>query len=164
MNKLVIEIKWAVIFFIMALAWMYLEKITGLHSEYISKHAVLTNLFAIPAVAVYLLALLDKRKNYYGGAMTFLQGFISGLIITLIFTIMNPVSQILIAKIISPDFFKNAIEYAVNSGKMTHETAMGYFNLKSYIIQGFIGAPVMGTATSALVAVFIRSGKKSSTK
>ena len=61
------EIKWAIIFTVIMLMWMTLEKVIGLHSEHIDKHAIYTNFFCIPAIAVYVFALLDKRKtDYYG--------------------------------------------------------------------------------------------------
>jgi hypothetical protein len=43
---------------------MLREKGLGLHSRHIDKHMIYTNFYAIP-VGVYVLALLDKRKNYY---------------------------------------------------------------------------------------------------
>jgi hypothetical protein len=48
--KYKVEIKWGVIFFLMTLVWMFLEKIAGLHDQYIDKHPVYTNLIAIPAI------------------------------------------------------------------------------------------------------------------
>ena len=45
-----IEIKWALIFSVMGLLWMLLEKLSGLHGKYIDYHQYLTNLFAIPAI------------------------------------------------------------------------------------------------------------------
>jgi hypothetical protein len=55
-----IEIKWAVIFAIVGLLWMFGEKLAGLHDEHINKHPSYSFLFAIPAIAVYVFALLDK--------------------------------------------------------------------------------------------------------
>ena len=115
MKRISIEIKWALIFVIIQLLWMLLERVAGLHGENIDKHAMFTNFFAIPAIAVYLIALLDKRKNHYGGFMTYGQGFISGVIITVIVTILSPLTQYIICTVISPDYFRNATEYAVSS-------------------------------------------------
>ncbi len=61
-----------------------MERIPGLLDVHLDKHAIFTNLVAIPAIAIYVIALLDKRKTDYGGYMTYKQGFISGIIITLI--------------------------------------------------------------------------------
>lgn len=156
MKNLRIEVKWAVIFVLTALAWMLLERLAGLHGEHIDRHMIYTNFFAIPAITVYVLALRDKRNNFYGGVITYGQSFISGLIITALVTLANPLTQYLVSTVVTPDFFANAIDYAVRSGKMTQAEAEGYFNLGSYIMQGFIGTPVMGLITTAVVSLFIK--------
>ena len=150
------EIKWAVIFTVMSLAWMAFEKMMGWHDQHIDKHATYTNFVAIPAIAVYVLALLDKRKNHYGGHMSYAQGFMSGLVITAIVTLLSPLTQYITSTVVTPEFFSNATKYAVNSGAMTQEAAEEYFSLKNYIIQGLIGAPVMGVITTLIVAIFTR--------
>lgn len=160
MKKFKTEFKWAIIFVIMTLLWMLLERLTGLHSTHIDKHVIFTNFIAIPAITIYVFALLDKRKKYYGGAMSYLQGFVSGLIITLIVTLLSPLTQYITSSIITPDFFNNAIQYSVSKGMMTLENAEAYFNLQNYIIQGLIGAPIMGIITSAIVAIFTRKKLK----
>ncbi|MCA1801483.1 MAG: DUF4199 domain-containing protein [Rhodothermaceae bacterium] len=156
MNKYKVEIKRAFIFIGMMLTWMILERLAGLHGSNIDKHAIFTNFIAIPAVAIYVLALLDKRKTDYNGSMTYKQGFMSGLIITVIVTIFSPLIQILIAYVISPDFFANMIVYSVQEGKMTQQEAEAYFNLQSYLVQVLIGTPFMGLITTAVVALFTR--------
>lgn len=156
MKNLKIEIKWAIIFALMTLLWMVLEKAVGLHDVHIDKHMTYTNFFAIPAIAVYVFALLEKRKNYYHGKMTYMQGFICGLIITLFVTILSPLTQYITSTFITPDYFQNAIATGVSTGKTTQEAGEAYFNLENYIIQGLIGAPVMGMITTAIVAIFTR--------
>lgn len=156
MRKLTTEIKWAIVFALVSLAWMLGEKLTGLHSTHIDKHATYTNFFALPAIALYVFALLDKRRNQYGGAMTWKQGFISGLFVTLFVTLLSPLTQLITSLVITPEFFPNVIAYAVSSGQMTEAEAAQHFNLESYIKMGFIGAPLMGIVTSAIVALFTR--------
>lgn len=156
MRKYGIEIKWGIIFALVILLWMWLEKSMGLHNENIEKHATLTNIFAVPAIIIYLLALLDKRSNHYQGKMTWVQGFISGLIVTAVVTVLTPVNQYIIHTYISPEYFENATRFAVESGKMTSEQAKDYFNFKSYISQSLLGAVVMGVVTSAVIAIFVR--------
>ena len=160
MKNIRIEIKWALIFAAMSLTWMLIEKLAGLHDAHIDKHPIYTNFIAIPAIAVYVLALNDKRKNFYGGSMSYKQGFISGLILTLFVTLLSPLTQYITSTIITPDFFANAIEYAVSNSKTSREAAEAYFSLKNYIVQGLIGAPVMGIITTAIVAIFTRGRKK----
>jgi hypothetical protein len=61
MEKFKIEIKWALLFSLMSLLWMLLEKLSGLHGKYIDYHMYLTNLYAIPAIWVMVLRLRIKR-------------------------------------------------------------------------------------------------------
>ena len=156
MKKIGIEIKWGILFTVIALLWMIGEKAAGLHDENIDKHYIVTNFFAIIAIAVYVVAILDKRKNYYDGKMTYKQGFITGLFVTLVVAILTPLSQYITNAVITPDYFDNMIAYTVESGKMTQEAAEANFNMKSYIIQSSIFAPVVGVITSAIVAIFTR--------
>jgi hypothetical protein len=109
------------------------------------------------AIAIYVFALLDKKRNFYGGKMTYMEGFKSGLIITLVVVILSPLSQYITSTYITPDFFKNIIEYSVSSGKMEEQAAEEYFNLQKYMIQSVIGAAIMGLITTAIVVFFVRS-------
>jgi len=156
MNNFKIELKWAFIFMAMMLLWMVLERLAGLHDVHIDKHESYTNFVAIPAILVYVLALLNKRRVYYGGSMSYVQGVISGLIITLIVTLFTPLTQYITSAVITPEYFNNVIKYAVEQGKMTQPEAEGYFNLKNYIIQSTIFAPIMGIVTTLIVAFFVK--------
>lgn len=158
MKKYSIEIKWALVFIIMTLLWMLLEKLAGLHSTHIDKHMYLTNLFAIPAVIVMVLALKDKKRNFYKGRMSYKQGLVSGIIISVIIAILSPLSQWITSYIISPEYFPNVIEYSLKTGyHKTREAAEAYFNYKNYAVQGTIGALVMGIVTTAIAMIFIRT-------
>ncbi|MDP3929054.1 MAG: DUF4199 domain-containing protein [Bacteroidota bacterium] len=157
MKSFEIEIKWAFIFILVGLFWMVLERIFGLHDIHIAKHAIYTNFVAIPAVAVYVYALLDKKKNYYKGKMSYRQGLVSGIFLSVGVTVLTPLSQLITSTLISPNYFNNVINYVVEKGQMTQEQAADYFNLKSYIIQGVFFAPVMGVLTSLIVAFAVKS-------
>lgn len=152
-----IEIKWGVLFILVGLIWMVFEKTMGWHDVHIADHATYSMFIAPIAIAIYVFALLDKKRNFYGGKMTFLQGFIAGLIITLVVVILSPLSQYITSTYITPDYFKNVIDFSVSSGKMERQAAEEYFNLRSYMIQSVIGAAVMGLITSAVVAFFVKS-------
>ena len=156
MKKVWIEVKWALIFVAVSLLWMYLEKAFGLHDEHIAQHAMYTNLFAIPAIGIYVFALLDKLKNFHHGSMTYKQGLKTGLIITLFVTILSPLTQYITSYFITPEYFPNAIDHAVNSGMMERPEAEAFFSYENYMRQGLIFAPVMGIITTAIVAIFIR--------
>ncbi|MBC9794734.1 DUF4199 domain-containing protein [Sinomicrobium weinanense] len=160
MKKRGIEIKWGILFAVIGLIWMILERSMGLHDENIEKHATYTNFFGILAVAVFVAGLLDKRKNYYNGVMSWKQGFISGLVITLIITILSPITSYITHTYITPGYFPNMQEYTVETGKMTQEIAGKYFSLGSYILQSAIFGLVAGVITSAVVALFVRKKAK----
>lgn len=159
MKNIGIEIKWALVFMAMSLAWMLMEKVAGLHDTHIDKHAMYTNFIALPAILVYVFALLDKRDNFYQGYITYRQAFVCGLIITAIVTLLSPLTQYITTVAITPGYFPNAIRYAVAEGAMTQQEAEDFFSLRHYIVQGLIGAPLMGLMTTAVVAVFIRRSK-----
>jgi len=117
---------------------------------------IVTNLIMSTAIIIDVLALKDKRDNHYGGTMTWLQGFKTGMIMAVIVAILSPVVQLMISKVISPDYFQNAIAHAVESGNSTLEAASAYFNLNNYLMQGAIGAIFMGAITAAIVALFVK--------
>ncbi|MGB5942330.1 MAG: DUF4199 domain-containing protein [Leeuwenhoekiella sp.] len=156
MGKVAIEIKWAIIFTVLSLIWMVFEKSMGWHDENIADHAIYTNFFGLVAVLVYVMAIRDKRDNYYGGVMTWKQGFFSGFILSAFVAIISPLAQYITHEWITPNYFKNVIAYAVNTGEQTQEEAEAYFNLGSYILQSVIFAFVIGLLTSAVVALFVR--------
>lgn len=62
MKNFKIEIKWALIFILTSLVWMALEKALGWHDEKIADHSTLTNIFAIPAIAIYVLLCWTREK------------------------------------------------------------------------------------------------------
>ncbi|MCF4102101.1 DUF4199 domain-containing protein [Gillisia sp. M10.2A] len=159
MKNFKIEIKWGLLFVLAGLLWMLFEKSMGWHDALIADHAWYTNLFAFVAILIYVLALKDKKKNFYDGRMTWQQGFISGVVITAIVALFAPISQYVTATYISPEYFNNMIAYSVDNSTMSQEQAEAYFNLKSYVIQAIFGALAMGVVTSAIVAFFVKSKK-----
>lgn len=156
-----IEIKWAFIFTGVGLLWMVLEKLFGLHGENIDYHLYLTNLFAIPAIWIMVLALKDKKKNFYGGKMSYKQGLISGIILSLIIASLSPLSQYITTYLITPEYFPNVIKRSVELEYYSTTTeAAAYFNYKNYATQGVIFSLLMGVATTAIAMVFIKTKNK----
>lgn len=160
MKNLKIEVKWAIIFSIVALCWMVLEKVSGLHGKYIDYHLYLTNLFAIPAIIVMVKELKEKKNVFYNGDMSYRQGFISGTILSVFIALLSPLTQWITSNIITPEFFPNVIKRSVETGyyKTTAE-AEAFFNYQNYAQQGMIGALVMGIITTAIAMLFLRSKK-----
>lgn len=158
MKKIAIEFKWAILFSIMTLVWMVIEKLSGLHGKYIDYHLYLTNLYAIPAIWMMVLALKDKKQNYYQGNMTYLQGIVCGLILSVIIAILSPGVQWIISYVISPEYFPNVIKRSVEIGYFKTKTeAEANFNYVNYAKQSAIAALVMGLLTTAIAMIFLKS-------
>jgi hypothetical protein len=158
-KKFQIEIKWGILFILSGLVWMGMEKSLGWHDALLEQHASLTMFYAPIAIALYVLALRDKRRSYYQGEMTYLQGLISGLVLTLVVVLLTPLSQYISHEYISPDYFPNIIRLTVEKGEMSQAEAEIHFSLKSYIQQSVAFAAFMGLMTSSVVAFFTRSVK-----
>ena len=159
MNKFGIEIKWGFFFSLASMIWMILEHTVGLHDVYISKQPVYTNLFALVAIGLYTVALLDKKKNYFSGVMTWKQGFISGVVLSIVICVFSPLVQYVSYVWISPGFFDNIIKYSVKNKVQTQAQADAYFTLNNYVVQGIYGSLSMGVITSAVVAQFVKTRK-----
>jgi hypothetical protein len=155
MKKIIIEIKWGLLFTVAALLWMVFEKAMGWHGPRIADHAIYTNLFAFVAIIVYVFALMDKRKNYYGGYMSWKQGFLSGMVLSVVIALLTPLSQYITLEWISPEYFENVINYSVETGELSREEAESKFNLPVYIYSSFGFALIVGAVTSAVVAIFV---------
>lgn len=153
------EIKWAVIFTVVALLWVSLEKLSGLHDTHIALHAYLTNLFFFPAVAVYVFALKEKRRKL-NGAATYGQLFISGLLMSVFVGLLSLGSSYVTHTIISPDYFANVSKFSVEKGMLTEEAAAQQFNLKSYMMMGAVFSVIAGIITTAVVAAFVKRKQK----
>jgi len=160
MKNITIETKWAILFSLVGLLWIVLEKLSGLHGKYIDYHLYLTNLFAIPAITLLVLALKDKKKNFYSGQMNYKQGLISGIVLSIIIALLSPLTQWITSYVISPEYFPNVIKRSVEIGYFkTKAAAEANFNYQNYAVQGAIGALVMGIATTAIAMIFIRTKK-----
>lgn len=160
MKNIKIEIKWAIIFSIVGLLWMVLEKLSGLHGKYIDYHLYLTNLFAIPAIWMMVLALKEKKRKYYSGQITYKQGLISGIILSAVIALLSPLTQWITSYVITPEYFPNVIKRSVEIGYYsTTEEARANFNYKNYATQGAIFAFVTGLVTTAIAMIFIRTKK-----
>lgn len=138
------------------LMWTLMEMLVGLHGEHIDQHPVYTNFFALVAIVVYYLALKDKRDNFYNGKMTYLQALLTGVGISVVVTILSPLGMWLTHTLITPEYFETAIQYSVDSNIYTREEAEDYFNLKNYMIQATLFAPILGIGTTAVLAIFLK--------
>lgn len=158
MINLKVELKWALIFALVSLLWMMLEKASGLHDNYIDYHMYLTNLFLIPAIYLFRRALKDKKISVYNGVMSYKQGLMSGVVMSVIIALISPATQWITTYIITPEYFPNVIKRSVELGYYkTTEEAAAYFNYANYAKQGAFGMLFMGIIISAIAMIFLRT-------
>ena len=156
MKNYKVEMKWALTFAAMTLLWAVIEKTAGFHDELMSQQSVFGAFILIPAVIIYLLALKDKRSKFYDGLMSYKQGLLSGLILSIMIGIISMLTSIIILTIISPDYFSNAIRYSVSNSIMTQSQAESQYNISGYIITGAIAAVITGIVITAILMLFLK--------
>jgi hypothetical protein len=157
MGRFRIEIKWAVIYTLFFIFWILLEKALGFHDENIKNQLFFSYVFIIPMLTIYALEHNDKKKNTYKNVINWSQGFISGCYMSLFICFLSPFAQYICFEFISPNYFKNAIEYVVSSKIMTLENASNYFSLKSYIIRGAFSGISSGIIVASIMAYFLQT-------
>lgn len=157
MKKYAVEIKWAVVFSVVTLAWVFLEKSVGLHGPHIAKQPLYTYLFAPVAIAIYALAIREKKFKTFSGILTWRQGLVSGIYLSAFIAILNPLVQYLSFVVISPEFLPNMIRYVTDKNLMTPAQAQLMYSLNTLYLQGAFGALSMGIVTAAAVSYFVRT-------
>lgn len=160
MEKFKIEFKWAIIYSICLLIWMCFEKAMGWHTEKIKFQPIYTMLFGVVSIVIYILALRNKKKDYYNDQIDWKQGFLSGVILSLFVAILTPIVLFITFEYISPDFFSNIINYKVENSKMTLEDAQKYFSFSNYIYTNTFSTLSNGIVLSAIISFFIKSKTK----
>jgi hypothetical protein len=143
------ELKYALIFSAMQLIWLLLEFRSGLQTTYKDLHPIISMFVAIPSIIIMVMGITAKKKEL-GGEITFKQAFLAGVLISFIVAMLSPLVILIFSKSINPNFFTDF---------QNLEQAMQYFNLSSYMLQGAMGAMLMGTVTSAVVAAVVKNKK-----
>jgi hypothetical protein len=152
MIKETIEIKWAVLFTLTQLLWIAGEKLAGLYTIRIEYYSVYTNFFLLPALVIYLFAILEKRKKYYDGTMDYKEGFLTGLRIMFITTILSPLT--ITIKFVMLDLFSKLNTYLYEAGRILTGDTANEHPVSWIIILGLTGTPVIGFLLSAIIPVF----------
>lgn len=160
MKNFQIEYKWAFIQTLFGIAWITLEKFSGLHDEHVAVHALYTNLSLLPLVVIYGLAIREKKRDFFKNQMDWKQGFLSGSVMAVIAALMSAPAIFFSLTVISPDFFANQIKFQTEVRGMSTEVATSYFNMNSYLITAAVGGISLGIVISAILAYFLKSKSK----
>ncbi len=156
MKKIYIELKWAFIFSIALLSWILLEKTMGWEEERIVDFWWLTLFFAPFAILFYLLGLREKRRRVYDRKMTWIQGFTSGLIISVFVALLSPLTEYVAYNFFTPDYFNAIAEYSVTNDLMARSKMNDIFNINSSRWQSAFGLFGFGLVNSVIAAFFVR--------
>jgi len=148
MRKFEIEFKWAIYFVLLLLIWFYLEKILGLHDQYVKWEGLFSLLVIIPQAVVYHFALKIKKKAYYKGKITWKQAFFSGAILSLIIAGLSPIVSYTATAVISPDFMENMRQQSGHSIDIYSANQFATNMLFSLLSNGIV--------ISAIIAIFIK--------
>lgn len=158
MSKFKIEFKWAIYYTFLGIMWFQLEKYLGYHDEKIAFHPVFTNFIYIFIFLIYLLFLVDKKKNFFNGVMSWQQGLISGVILALFAMVLTPFALYFSLKYVNPNFFESMINYSVSKG-MKLENATSLFDTTTYMLFASFGTFSFGILFAALAAALIKTKK-----
>lgn len=158
MSKFKIEFKWAIYYTFLGIMWFQLEKYFGYHDKNIASQPIFTNFVYIFIFGIYLLFLLDKKKNYYNGMMTWQQGLISGVVLSVLAMILAPFAIYFKLKYINPNFFEQMIQASIARG-IKLENAEAVFNLKAYITFGVVDCLSFGIIFAALASAIVKTKK-----
>ncbi|CAM4119386.1 DUF4199 domain-containing protein [Flavobacterium antarcticum] len=159
MKKFAIEIKWGIRYAFLWILWLFIEKSSGYYEAKISDYALYSLLFGFITLFVYYVAIKEKKNDFFKGAMSWKQGCVTGIFLTIVMAILTPICQIIFHKAIAPEFFPNMIEYSISKGN-SRAMAENYFNLTSYILQSVFATLSTGVVISAVVALFLQTKSK----
>ncbi len=138
--NLKIELHYAVLINLLVLLWLSLEYMVGLQDmgKYINYQAYVT------AVGLIIIPVFCLRKTFLekidqlNGKFTFKDAFFTGLKTTALAAILSIPVQLIFVKLINPDFFDHLIQYSVNTGSQTQETANKLFNAGTYLTESVV--------------------------
>jgi hypothetical protein len=158
LQKIRLELRYAMLITLLMLLWLALEFMVGLHDAYIQYHPYVT-MFAILIPVVCSRMALREKQELHNGKLPFKSALRTGMLITAFSAALAVPSQLIFHYLINPDFFDNMIKYSVQHGKQNMEQATMYFNLTSYMVQSVIGTLVLGTIINFIMAWRMRTDR-----
>lgn len=156
-----IEFKWALIFSILSIMWMVLEKILGLHNEYLLYQPYFTSLSLIPLCVIFVLALKERNVKDFEGEVSFRNAFISLFKLSFLITILSPIFYFFIFKYITPNYVKNLIFLSVEKGSYSSSVeAKASINTQMLLVINALKTFGFGLGLSFLISFFVSKKAK----
>ena len=159
-----IALKYGVLIVLFSLIWIGLEYLVGLHTEYVGYHPLVTLLtLVIPLLFMYFGIREAQRSQRFVSHFSYSDAFKTGLSITLVVAVLNPLVQWLTYLLVFPGFFEslqasaqaNLLAQGVDL-KVAERLAAEDYSLGRYLWQSFVGTLVGGVVISAILAFFVR--------
>jgi len=158
MKKFAQEIKWGFLLTLALVASAIIEKELGLYQHPDFAYYIFSILcFAPVGLVFYILFYREKRTVYFGGGMTWKQGFFAGIMMTAIVALLVPIQKNIIHGIIAPELLENMVAEMSASGKRSPEEAREIMNLKSTIYNGIQLVLSSGVVVSAALSMIFRT-------
>jgi|CXWL01.1.fsa_nt_gi ABC-type Fe3+-siderophore transport system permease subunit len=134
--------------------WLFAEYFAGLHSiRNIDLFTKITPFaFLVPVIGLILIYLLLKRKQQLN--IKYIKRVLKGIYITVGFSVVSVIGQLIYHLAINPSYFDTMIIYAKSKGEMNPEK---YFNLSSYLFQILTGSLILGLVGSLILSIFIKN-------
>ena len=155
-----IELKWAIIYTIMFLVWILLEKTLGWHEEGTANKQWLTLFFLPFAIAMYWLAMKETRRRVYKKVITWRQCFMSGVLMAVFVAMLSPIAVYVIQNFITPENFETVANKSVTNTLLKIEQANDLLNIDNYRWQTAIGAFGIGVITALISASILKTVNK----
>jgi len=160
------EIKYGIITGLFICGWQLIEYSLGFHTDkmHIGEYTTYF-VIIIPFITLYM-GIKEKRDRINGGHISIGHGIRTGLMISLIATIIMAVFLIVYYNLINPDFFEIGIAYQKEKlmvrGRTSEEIALEMGNLKSMFsfvnrfLFGTLGIVTSGFIISIAVSMFLK--------
>lgn len=145
---------WTLILFISTLSWMVFEKLMGWHDDRIADHATYSLFYDALFILIFYLAFRVNMQQ--SDLLLWKDGFFFGMKITTLMVLLSPLTQTIIHRVISPEFFPNIIDFAVENNILSRTEASERFNLTTYMVQNAIGTSILGLLTTSMMALIMR--------
>jgi hypothetical protein len=157
MKQFSIEFRWAFTFLLAQTLWIMLEKTLGFHDEKIQFQPLFSMLFVFVLLIIYVISLREKKAKAYNGNMTWREGFVSGLMLTLIIALFTTMTEYTKHHVISPYFLENMKALILKENKMSAENANQFFTFSNTLSQSIFYTISIGVVITSTISWIIKS-------
>lgn len=157
MKQYSIEFRWAFTFLLAQTLWIMFESTLGFYGDKIQYQPLFSLLFNIILIAIYILAIRDKKKKIYNNHMTWQEGFVSGLMLTLIIALFTTMTEYTKHHVISPYFLEDMKALVVSENRMSETEAESYFSFSKTLSSSIFFTISIGVLITSIAAWVIKS-------